>query len=174
MGSTTSFTSVKSNSLKKRSSAKSLENGSVGSQPDDGNDSDGEVTTVIVCPCLPPVQADVPAKPSSGCCCFVWTRFIFSWILFIISFPFVVLFTWSIPNCSRPETKRFYLLSFIMSIVWIAVLSFAMVTLVGRTGCIIGIDKFTMGLVVVAIGTSIPVCNYLYYNSFEKKCKVFG
>ena len=44
-----------------------------------------------------------------------------------------------------------------MSIAWIAALSFAMVTLVGRTGCILSVDKFTMGLVVVAIGTSIPV-----------------
>ena len=44
-----------------------------------------------------------------------------------------------------------------MSIAWIAALSFGMVTLVGRAGCILEVDKFTMGLVVVAIGTSIPV-----------------
>lgn len=48
-----------------------------------------------------------------------------------------------------------------MSIVWILVLSFSMVTLVGRAGCIMDIDEFTMGLVVVAIGTSIPVRLYL-------------
>ncbi len=44
-----------------------------------------------------------------------------------------------------------------MSVLWIAVLSFAMVTVVGRCGCILGVDRFTMGLVVVAIGTSVPV-----------------
>ena len=49
-----------------------------------------------------------------------------------------------------------------MSILWIAALSFGMVTLVGRAGCILEIDKFTMGLVVVAIGTSIPVSLFVW------------
>jgi len=110
--------------------------------------------SLVVCPCLPPVQADIPSKPSGSCLSYL--RFVLSWVLFLISFPFVVLFTWTIPNCSTPETKKYYLFSFIMSIVWIAALSFGMVTLVGRAGCILEIDKFTMGLVVVAIGTSIP------------------
>ena len=44
-----------------------------------------------------------------------------------------------------------------MSVFWIAVLSFGMVTLVGRTGCILNIDTYIMGLVIIAIGTSIPV-----------------
>ena len=40
-------------------------------------------------------------------------------------------------------------------------------TLVARTGCIIGIDSYTMGLVVIAIGTSIPVSEIaLYYIIF--------
>lgn len=123
-----------------------------------------EVNEVVVCPCLPPVQADIPSKHGSGC--FSIFRLILSWILFVVSFPFVILFTWTIPNCSTPETKKYYLFSFLMSISWIATLSFAMVTLVGRAGCILGIDKFTMGLVVVAIGTSIPVSYMLYYLKF--------
>ena len=49
------------------------------------------------------------------------------------------------------------MVSFILSVIWIAVLSVLMVTLVSRVGCIIGIDNYTMGLVVVAIGTSVPV-----------------
>lgn len=48
-------------------------------------------------------------------------------------------------------------MSFLSSVFWIAVLSFGMVTLVGRTGCILNIDSYVMGLVVIAIGTSIPV-----------------
>ena len=32
-----------------------------------------------------------------------------------------------------------------------------MVTLVSRTGCILHIDSYTMGLVIIAMGTSIPV-----------------
>ena len=32
-----------------------------------------------------------------------------------------------------------------------------MVTMVARTGCIIGVGEFVIGLVIVAIGTSVPV-----------------
>ena len=44
-----------------------------------------------------------------------------------------------------------------LSILWILALSFEMVTMVARTGCIIGVDEVVMGLVIVAIGTSVPV-----------------
>ena len=47
-----------------------------------------------------------------------------------------------------------------MSVLWIAILSFGMVTLVARAGCLIGIDSYTMGLVVIAVGTSVPVSTY--------------
>ena len=53
--------------------------------------------------------------------------------------------------------RKWFLVSFFMSVFWIAVLSFGMVSLVGRTGCILNVDTYIMGLVVVAIGTSIPV-----------------
>lgn len=92
-----------------------------------------------------------------------WVKFVLKWILFVLSFPFVILFTWSIPNCS--ENRKWYVVasSFGMSIFWIAVISFAMVTLVARVGCILSIDQFVMGLVVVAIGTSVPVSGSLKY-----------
>ncbi|XP_066924168.1 sodium/potassium/calcium exchanger 1-like [Clytia hemisphaerica] len=121
---------------------------------DKSEDKEDEDFSIVVCPCLPPVSADIPAKPNPTL--FGFLRCVLSWILFLVSFPFVIMFTWTIPNCSTPQTKKYYLLSFFMSIAWIAGLSFAMVTLVGRAGCILEIDKFTMGLVVVAIGTSIP------------------
>ncbi len=54
------------------------------------------------------------------------------------------------------------MVSFGMSVFWIAVLSFGMVTLVARAGCLIGIDSYTMGLIVIAVGTSIPVSNMFY------------
>lgn len=44
-----------------------------------------------------------------------------------------------------------------MSVLWIMILSFGMVLLVGRTGCMLSIDTFVMGLVIIAIGTSVPV-----------------
>ena len=44
-----------------------------------------------------------------------------------------------------------------MSVVWIAVLSFGMVFLVERFGCIVGLNDYVMGLIFVAAGTSVPV-----------------
>lgn len=109
---------------------------------------------IRVLPCFPPIVVDVPRKQGTGVSSVL--RYAFSCILFVMAFPFFVLYTWTIPDCSTAKTRKFYLCSFVMSIAWIAALSFATVTLVGRAGCILNIDKFTMGLVVVAIGTSIP------------------
>ena len=43
--------------------------------------------------------------------------------------------------------------------VWIALLSYGMVLLVEKFGCIVGFNDYVMGLVVVAAGTSVPVRN---------------
>lgn len=115
-----------------------------------------DVEGYVLCPCpwCPAVVLDVPSKNHNGCKGI--PRLIMAWILFFMALPFVVLFTWTIPDCSTPKNRKWFVFSFIMSIVWIAALSFGTVTLVGRAGCILKIDKFTMGLVVIAIGTSIP------------------
>ena len=113
---------------------------------------------MVLIPCLPPVKAALPeielAREGGA---WGWVKFILQWILFILSFPFIVMFTWTIPNCS--VNRKWYVVtsSFLMSILWIAVISFVMVTIVARVGCILGIGEFTMGLIVVAVGTSIPV-----------------
>ena len=126
-----------------------------GEEPEEG---------IKVISCLPPIKTEIPSRQGkTGCISLV--KFLFHWMLFLVSFPFVVLFSWTIPNCAKPKLQRLFLLSFLMSVFWIAALSFAMVTLVGRAGCILGVDKFTMGLVVVAIGTSVPVCKFCYMMS---------
>ncbi|XP_078379256.1 sodium/potassium/calcium exchanger 4-like isoform X2 [Oculina patagonica] len=107
------------------------------------------------CPCLPAVSAEFPEYPEEGGV-LAPLKFSLGWVLFVLSFPFICMFTWTIPDCSKPHNRKYFLASFTMSIVWIAILSFAMVTLVGRSGCILSVDKFTMGLVVIAIGTSVP------------------
>lgn len=119
---------------------------------------DEEEAALVLIPCLPAIRSvppDIELARNEGW--LGWVKFVFKWIFFLISFPFVVTFSWTIPNCS--ENRKWYVvtLSFLMSIVWIAIISFAMVTIVARVGCILHIDEFTMGLVVVAIGTSVPV-----------------
>ncbi|XP_065055940.1 sodium/potassium/calcium exchanger 1-like [Rhopilema esculentum] len=111
---------------------------------------------IKVCSCFPPIKTEIPSRDEGKRGCISLIKIILHWILFLVSFPFVVGFSWTVPDCSKPKLQRYFIVSFVMSVFWIAALSFAMVTLVGRAGCILGVDKFTMGLVVVAIGTSIP------------------
>ena len=112
---------------------------------------------ITVCSCLPPIKTEVPAREEEDKGCLSNIKIVLHWMLFLVSFPFVVGFSWTIPNCAKPNLQKYFIVSFLMSVLWIAALSFAMVTVVGRAGCILGVDKFTMGLVVVAIGTSVPV-----------------
>lgn len=53
------------------------------------------------------------------------------------------------------RSKR-YILSFTMSIVWIGLTTWAMVKCAEKLGCHLSVGSFTMGLVVLAAGTSIP------------------
>ena len=139
-----------------------LEAGKVDEQieSEEKNEKDEELKP---CPCLPAISAQLPSSDSlksasnKGACFCLTLWFIFKWILFLISFPFMCVFTWTVPPCSKPEHRKYFVASFLMSIVWIAVLSFGVVVLVSRVGCILDVDSYTMGLVVVAIGTSVPV-----------------
>lgn len=122
-----------------------------------------DVDTLQLCPCLPccpELRGSPPsseeAKEKGG---FKnWVKLILRWIIYVPAFPFICFFSWTIPDCSTEQTRKWYLISFVTSVMWIAVISFAMVTLVSRVGCIIGVDTYTMGLVVIAMGTSIPDC----------------
>ena len=76
--------------------------------------------------------------------------------LFILSFPFYVLYTLTIPPCDTEETRKWYLLSFTMAIGWIVAISFGMIWCVETMGEVLHINHFTMGLVIIAVGTSIP------------------
>ena len=53
--------------------------------------------------------------------------------------------------------RKWFLLSFLLSIGWIAGVSYWMIELVEKIGCLLNVDDYTMGLVVVAVGTSVPV-----------------
>lgn len=77
-------------------------------------------------------------------------------ILFIVSFPFLVAFTYTIPDCGKPKWEAWYVVSFAMSIVWIGGLCWGMVVCASEVGCILNIDPPVMGVVVLAVGTSIP------------------
>jgi len=53
-------------------------------------------------------------------------------------------------------SQRYFLVTFFVSLLWITILSYFMVTLMEKIGCVWGISSFIMGLTLLAAGTSVP------------------
>ena len=78
-------------------------------------------------------------------------------ILFFVSWPLNFAMKWTIPDCRSEKNRKLFVLTFVMSIAWIAVLSHFMVGFANYAGtCFVGIPEILMGLTVLAAGTSIP------------------
>ncbi|KAL1523440.1 hypothetical protein AB1Y20_018380 [Prymnesium parvum] len=73
-----------------------------------------------------------------------------------IAKPLEIALLATIPDCSKPHNKNRYLLTFMMSIVWIGVLSYFMVTWASKLGCLWHVHPAIMGVTVLAAGTSVP------------------
>ena len=75
-----------------------------------------------------------------------------------VQLPLEKLFALTVPSCSEEAggLKHRYPATFVGSIVWIGVLSFAMVDFTARAGCVLRIPPLLMGLVFIAAGTSVP------------------
>jgi len=54
------------------------------------------------------------------------------------------------------RNQELYLVTFFVSLFWITVLSYFMVTLMEKIGCAWGISSFIMGITFLAMGTSVP------------------
>lgn len=75
---------------------------------------------------------------------------------YIISFPFKALFFITIPDVRQPKWTRFWPVTFVMSIVWLAGVAYGMVICADRFSFVLGIPPEIMGLTVTAAGTSLP------------------
>lgn len=52
--------------------------------------------------------------------------------------------------------QRLYVVTFTVSLIWITILSYFMVTMMEKIGCAWGISSFIMGITFLAMGTSVP------------------
>jgi len=77
-------------------------------------------------------------------------------VVSLLSLPLETLFACTVPDCTKPEYERYYVATFLMSILWIGALSFLMSDFAIRAGCVLGIPGLLMGLVFLAAGTSVP------------------
>ena len=76
----------------------------------------------------------------------------------LVGLPLRFAFFFTVPDCRREIFKKYYLGTFTMCIVWIAVLASFMVWMVERFGILYNIPPSIMGLTLLAAGTSIPDC----------------
>ncbi|XP_072480586.1 sodium/potassium/calcium exchanger 4 [Notamacropus eugenii] len=76
----------------------------------------------------------------------------------IFSWPLIFLLFITVPNCSKPRWEKFFMVTFILSTLWIAVFSYLMVWLVTIIGYTLGIPDVIMGITFLAAGTSVPDC----------------
>ncbi|XP_026086367.1 sodium/potassium/calcium exchanger 1-like [Carassius auratus] len=74
--------------------------------------------------------------------------------LFLLPIVFPLWLT--VPDVRNHASKKFFVITFLGSIVWIAIFSYLMVWWAHQVGETIGISEEIMGLTILAAGTSIP------------------
>lgn len=77
-------------------------------------------------------------------------------LVYIISFPIMGPLFITLPDTKNEKKKKFFYITFIGSILWIALYSYLMVWWATITGKIFGIPDVVMGLTFLAAGTSVP------------------
>ncbi|XP_051953181.1 sodium/potassium/calcium exchanger 5-like [Xyrauchen texanus] len=77
-------------------------------------------------------------------------------ILWVLSLPAILLLYLTIPDCRKRFWNRFYMITFLMSAVWISAFTYILVWMVTVVGETLGIPDTVMGMTLLAAGTSIP------------------
>ncbi|XP_077988462.1 sodium/potassium/calcium exchanger 4-like [Glandiceps talaboti] len=76
--------------------------------------------------------------------------------LYIAGLPMIFLMFLTIPDCRFRRWRWWFIVTFIMSTVWIAGLAYILVWMVALIGDTFGIPDTVMGITFLAAGTSIP------------------
>uniref|UniRef100_A0A8C3QGY9 Solute carrier family 24 member 4 n=1 Tax=Cyanoderma ruficeps TaxID=181631 RepID=A0A8C3QGY9_9PASS len=79
-------------------------------------------------------------------------------IKWLLTWPLIFVLFATIPNCSKPRWEKCFMLTFILSTLWIALFSYFMVWMVTVIGYTLGIPDVIMGITFLAAGTSVPDC----------------
>jgi Ca2+/Na+ antiporter len=77
-------------------------------------------------------------------------------IFYVITFPLVFLFKWTVIDCRKERFKKWYPLTFLISMVYIAIFCQFMVSWSTYVGCFLTIPNEIMGLTLIAAGSSLP------------------
>eukprot|EP00111_Clytia_hemisphaerica_P015474 TCONS_00045694-protein len=77
-------------------------------------------------------------------------------ITWILGFPVIFLFYFTIPPCCKKKWSEWYLVTFSMSVLWMGLLSYILVWMVCVIGFTFDIPDCIMGMTFLAAGSSIP------------------
>ncbi|KAM9311329.1 sodium/potassium/calcium exchanger 1 [Gastrophryne carolinensis] len=77
-------------------------------------------------------------------------------ITYLFLLPIVFPLWLTVPDVRSPKSRKFFVFTFLGSIMWIAIFSYLMVWWAHQVGETIGISEEIMGLTILAAGTSIP------------------
>ncbi|KFV73107.1 Sodium/potassium/calcium exchanger 4, partial [Dryobates pubescens] len=79
-------------------------------------------------------------------------------IKWIFTWPLIFVLFCTVPNCSKPRWEKWFMATFILATLWIALFSYFMVWMVTVIGYTLGIPDVIMGITFLAAGTSVPDC----------------
>jgi len=77
-------------------------------------------------------------------------------VIYLLSFPIMFPLYVTLPDTKNPKKTKYYPITFIGSIIWIAIYSYLMVWWTTIVGDAVGIPSVVMGLTFLAAGTSVP------------------
>lgn len=90
-----------------------------------------------------------PLSPPKG----IWKK-----ICWILALPLSLCFYFTIPDVRKQTCRKWYPLTFMFCIIWIALTSYVLVWMVTLIGFTFGLPDTVMGLTLVAFGSSVPDC----------------
>jgi K+-dependent Na+/Ca+ exchanger-like protein len=80
-----------------------------------------------------------------------------TWASYILTLPIVFILVITVPDVRRgPISRKFFVMTFCMSIVWIACFTWVMVFLARVIAETVGMKEHIMGITILAAGTSVP------------------
>ena len=80
----------------------------------------------------------------------------FKLVIWVIMLPIQVLFFLTMPDCRKKGWENWYPVTFVVSILWMAVISYVLVWTVSIIGETFDIPECIMGLTLLAAGSSVP------------------
>ncbi|OCT86930.1 hypothetical protein XELAEV_18020621mg [Xenopus laevis] len=77
-------------------------------------------------------------------------------IIWVLLLPIITLLYLTVPDCRKKIWKKWFIVTFLMSAVWISAVTYILVWMVTIVGETLTIPDTVMGLTLLAAGTSIP------------------